>query len=208
MAVHFSSGEYDVCVVSIYCPICNRDAENRRQTERIWDWCRSLRGQVGRRTAMFIGTDANGKVGSVRYETGVRVDGHCSEEVDEVYGPVGAEGVEEENENGRQLREFMEAERIVAANTWVAAAAGPTWIGDGRTSRVDYLVVDEQIWRGEKWVVREVREHRALRASAGQRFNDHVPVGIGEAAAMDEHEEHVWMAELLRGGYGKVLLKA
>ena len=98
-------------------------------------------------------------------------------EEDDDFRPVGGEGAVEENENGRILREFLEAEKMVAANTWMAAA-GPTWIGDGRTSRVDYILVDEQLWAGQKRVVRRVREHRALRARAGQRFNDHVLLGV------------------------------
>ena len=66
IAVHFSSGEYDVCCLSLYCPVCSRDADNRRKTEKLWDWVRALRTKVGRRTTMIIGADANGKVGSVR----------------------------------------------------------------------------------------------------------------------------------------------
>ena len=33
MAVHFQDGLYDVTVVSIYCPVCNRDPANAKLTE-------------------------------------------------------------------------------------------------------------------------------------------------------------------------------
>ena len=90
IAVHFRSGEYDLCIVSLYCPICKKGGNNRNVTERLWDWVRGVRVQVGRSTTMIICTDAIGHVGSVRRRTSYRKTEEIHDQ--EEYMPVGPEG--------------------------------------------------------------------------------------------------------------------
>ena len=66
LAVRFSDGDFDLMVVSIYCPVNTRDKTKQRLTEKLWIWVRQLRTYLKGRTRMIIGTDSNGHVGSVR----------------------------------------------------------------------------------------------------------------------------------------------
>ena len=69
LMIWFSRGLYDLTLTTVYCPLCDRDPENHKKTERLWQWVARARSLVPGRTRHIMGTDSNGRVGSVRYYT-------------------------------------------------------------------------------------------------------------------------------------------
>ena len=78
MAVWLQRGLWDVCFVTLYCPLGNREVENLRKTEKLWNWVAQVKAKLPPRTLFIIGTDANGHVGSVRERTIEARTGKCS----------------------------------------------------------------------------------------------------------------------------------
>ena len=85
-----------------------------------------------------MGTDANGRVGSIRHyttEDPLRVE---DVEDDSDYLHIGDKRPDEENPSGTLMREFLERTGMEALNTWDPMARGHTWTGGkGARSRVD-----------------------------------------------------------------------
>ena len=69
IAVWIARGPFDICFVSMYCPLGDRDVQNQKRTEKLWNWMRMIKTIVPPRTMTIIGVDANGHVRSVRERT-------------------------------------------------------------------------------------------------------------------------------------------
>ena len=69
LMIWFSRGLYDLTLTTIYCPLGDRDVQNNRRTERLWQWVGRSRTLVPGRIRHIMGVDANGRVGSVRHYT-------------------------------------------------------------------------------------------------------------------------------------------
>ena len=179
MAVWFSRGLYDICIVSVYCPLGDRDPVNHKKTEKLWHWVSSTRNSIPRRVYMVIGTDANGHVGSIREHTLEQpFQDHKLERSEEDYIHIGPHGPEVENTNGTIMREFLERENMVATNTKCPMACGKTWSGGkGATTRVDYIIVDAPRLHVEDKIMLSSTFRRKLRTMACLEVNDHVPLG-------------------------------
>ena len=177
LAVRFSRGLYDVCVVTVYCPLGDRDPNNHKKTEKLWNWVCQVRSQIPRRTMMVVGTDSNGHVGSVTERSIMDPYVEMLEGWGRDYVHIGDHGAETENINGKLMREFLEKTNMVAVNTKFREASGKTWYGGkGGATRVDYILVDEtNIHDGDRALLsREL--HRRLRTMIGLEVNDHVPI--------------------------------
>ena len=73
LAVWYSRGLFDICMITLYCPLGDRNPENQRNCEKLWNWVGMVKSKIPQRTRIILGTDANGHVGSVR-ETTVELD--------------------------------------------------------------------------------------------------------------------------------------
>ena len=67
--IWFSRGLYDLNLTSIYCHLCDRDVQNHKKTEKLWQWAARARSLIPIRTRHIMGTDSNGRVGSIRHYT-------------------------------------------------------------------------------------------------------------------------------------------
>ena len=100
LAVRLSRGIYDVCYMTMYCPLGGQDPQGHRKCEKLWQWASQVKARMPARTHMIIGVDANGHVGSKRYYTTEDVDlGEGANESGVEYPHIGPHGQEEENGN-------------------------------------------------------------------------------------------------------------
>ena len=61
LMIWFSRGLYDLVLTTMYCPLCDRDVQNHRRTEKLWQWAGRSRQLIPGRARHILGTDANGK---------------------------------------------------------------------------------------------------------------------------------------------------
>ena len=179
LMIWFSRGLYDLTLTSVYCPLCDRDVQNHKKTERLWQWAARTRSLIPNRTRHIMGTDANGRVGSVRHyttEDPTRVE---DLEDDADYVHIGDKRPDEENKNGTLMREYLERTGMEAFNTWDPEACGHTWTGGkGATSRVDYMLQDVS-FRDSTVSIHVAREfRRTLRGLVALEDNDHFPLRL------------------------------
>lgn len=133
LAVWYSRGLFDMCIITVHCPLGDRDPNNHNKTKDIWHWVASVHNKLPRRTRIIIGTDANGHIGSTREYTSPVADINPDLLTDNTeYPHVGPHGADTENPNGTLLLEFLEKADMVAVNTWCPYASGKTWSG-GKT---------------------------------------------------------------------------
>ena len=79
---------------------------------------------------MMCGVDSNGHVGSTReIDNETRRGQERGEGEGEEYIYVGPLGPEEENVNGKLMRDFLEQSQMLAVNTTDERASGKTWYG-------------------------------------------------------------------------------
>ena len=178
LAVWYSRRSFQLCVVSIYCPVGDRDRANSNRTEKLWQWAALIREKMPARVTMLVGTDANGHVGSIRTRTTENpYRDLMGVQDDQDYIHIGAFGSEQENQSGTYLKEFLEKSEMAAVNTRDWRSAGKTWFGgNGRSSRVDYILVDvSKIQPGDR-CIRSPEMHRRLRTLVDREVNDHVPL--------------------------------
>ena len=117
LAVHVSRHLYDVCFVTVYCPLGDKEVQNNKKTEQLWQWVARIREVLPARTHLILGVDANGHVGSVHEYT--TEDPHSNRAGRREEHPhVGPYGADPENTNGTYMREFLETADMVAVNTW------------------------------------------------------------------------------------------
>ena len=69
LAVWYSRGLFDLCIISVYCPLAGRNPENKQRIQRLWQWVSCVQSMLPVRVCVIVGTDANGHVGSVRHRT-------------------------------------------------------------------------------------------------------------------------------------------
>ena len=178
LAVWYSRGLYDICMVSLYCPLGDRNPENQKKTEKLWNWLGMVRNSIPGRTRLVIGVDANGHVGSIREST-VEHDPRETIELhtEDDYPHIGPCGAEPENYNGTLLREAAERHDLVAVNTFDSRASGKTWYGGkGGATRVDYILMDRSSVRMDDKVILGREMHRRLRTLVSLEVMDHVPL--------------------------------
>ena len=96
------------------------------------------------------------------------------------YLHVGGLHPEAENDNGCMMREFLKRTGMIAVNTNEANGngGGKTWYSEycQKGTRVDYVLVDEELWRMGGHTDLCHRTWRTIRALARKRCEDHVPV--------------------------------
>ena len=131
-------------MITLYCPLGDRDDSNRKRTEQLWQWAGLVKTRLPPRTRIVIGVDSNGHVGDVRRYTADLPEEIMSEiDPNDDYPHIGSYGAEEENYNGTQMREAAETNDLVVLNTWDPKACGKTWYGGKDcSSRVDYILTD------------------------------------------------------------------
>ena len=117
LMIWFSRGLYDLTLTTIYCPLGDRDVQNHRKTERLWQWVGRSRTLVPGRTRHIMGVDANSRVGSVRHYTTEDPLRDSGNRDDTEYPHIGAANADQENVNGTLMREFLEAHGMEAFNT-------------------------------------------------------------------------------------------
>ena len=175
MAVWYSRGLFDLCIVSVYCPLGDRNPENKRRTERLWQWVGCVQSMLPARVCVVVGTDANGHIGSVRHRTVELAEG--GQQYEDEYVHVGEYGMETENDNGTLFREYLEVNDMVAVNTRQKGSAGKTWFGGkGCSTRVDYIAVSTSVYKETDRVIVSHEKHRRLRCLVGLEVFDHVPM--------------------------------
>ena len=55
LAVWYSRGLFDLCIISVYCPLAGRNPENKQRIQRLWQWVSCVQSMLSVRVCVIVG---------------------------------------------------------------------------------------------------------------------------------------------------------